>query len=90
MILRAGVKNIREIQRFRPKRFIHSEVNPKVPHWETARALTLTERLEGTCSIKTMVSSFSIENSISFGHEIINSLGIAVLNGTLTADLSRI
>jgi len=46
MILRAGVKNIREIQRFRPKRFIHSEVNPKIPHWETARALTLTERLE--------------------------------------------
>ena len=51
MILRAGVKNIREIQRFRPKRFINSEANPQVTHWETARALTLTERLEGMCSI---------------------------------------
>ena len=92
MILRAGVKNIREIQRFRPKRFIHSEVNPKIPHWETARALTLTERLEGRCSIKNkfMVSSFSTENSISFGHEVLKSLGIAVLFGTLTTDLSRI
>ena len=64
MILRAGVKNIREIQRFRPKRFIHSEVNPKTPHWETARALTLTERLEGTVRFKIMVSSFLTQNLI--------------------------
>ena len=48
MILRAGVKNVREIQRFRPKRFFtNTEANPKVTYWETARALTLTERLEG-------------------------------------------
>ena len=66
MILRAGVKNIREIQRFRPKRLIHSEVNPKIPHWETARALTLTERLEGTCSIKNYGLLILTENSIIF------------------------
>ena len=48
MILRAGVKNVREIQRFRPKRFFtNAETNPKVTYWESARALTLTERLEG-------------------------------------------
>ena len=75
MILRAGVKNIREIQRFRPKRLIHSEVNPKIPHWETARALTLTERLEGTCSIKNY--GFRTENSIIF-EQVMKSLATTV------------
>ena len=78
MILRAGVKNIREIQRFRPKRLIHSEVNPKIPHWETARALTLTERLEGTCSIKNY--GFLTENSIIFER--------VIAIGSLTATVS--
>ena len=75
MILRAGVKNIRETQRFRPKRLIHSEVNPKIPHWETARALTLTERLEGTCSIKNY--GFLTENSIIF-EQVMESLTATV------------
>ena len=48
MILRAGLKNIREIQRFRPHgRFINTEVNPKINHWEGARALTYAERIAG-------------------------------------------
>ena len=50
MILRAGIKNNREIQRFRPKRFINTASKPQLSNWESARALTLTERLQGICS----------------------------------------
>jgi len=46
MILRAGIKNNREIQRFRPKRFINTASKPQLSNWESARALTLTERLQ--------------------------------------------